>query len=161
MKDVIEAARLLGRRGGLKGGVARAKALSPRRRAEIARRAIRARWDERLPVELRDLFWEFDARELRVAKAKATIILKVLTRGRETHKAWLAQRFGREQVRRWIVARQGRGLTTAIMREWGVTAEEIRRMRQANPRSTCGIGGEPQLVHGDSAAAPPRGGITR
>jgi len=133
MKDLSEAARILGRRGGLKGGIARAKALSPRRRAQIARRAVRARWDERLPAELRDLFWEFDAGELRVAKAKATIFLKVLTRGREDHKAWLAGRFGRQQVRDWIVRRQGRGITTATMRDWGVTEDEIRRMRKENP----------------------------
>lgn len=34
----------LGRLGGLKGGPARAKALSPQRRQEIARRAVQARW---------------------------------------------------------------------------------------------------------------------
>ena len=34
----------LGRRGGLKGGRARAAKLSPSRRREIARRAARARW---------------------------------------------------------------------------------------------------------------------
>lgn len=39
------AAVLLGRRGGLKGGQARAKSLSPDRRAEIARNAALARWD--------------------------------------------------------------------------------------------------------------------
>jgi hypothetical protein len=38
------AAVLLGRKGGLKGGKARAKALSPERRAEIARAAAQARW---------------------------------------------------------------------------------------------------------------------
>lgn len=38
------AAVLLGRRGGLKGGKARAKALSPERRSEIARKAAKARW---------------------------------------------------------------------------------------------------------------------
>lgn len=38
------AAVLLGRRGGLKGGKARAKALSPERRAEIARKAAQTRW---------------------------------------------------------------------------------------------------------------------
>ena len=86
-----------------------------------------------MPSELRDLFWEFDARELRVAKAKATIFLKVLTRGRKAHKVWLAQRFGGPQVRAWIVGRHGRGITTATMREWGITEAEIRRMRQANP----------------------------
>jgi hypothetical protein len=34
----------LGRRGGMKGGPARAAALSPQRRREIARRAALARW---------------------------------------------------------------------------------------------------------------------
>jgi len=34
----------LGRRGGLKGGKARAERLSARERKEIARRAARARW---------------------------------------------------------------------------------------------------------------------
>ena len=37
----------LGRRGGLKGGKARAKALTPEQRSEIARKAARARWSKR------------------------------------------------------------------------------------------------------------------
>ena len=37
----------LGRRGGKKGGKARAAALSPERRAEIARKASAARWAKR------------------------------------------------------------------------------------------------------------------
>ena len=36
----------LGRLGGLKGGQARKKRLSPERRREIARKAARARWGE-------------------------------------------------------------------------------------------------------------------
>jgi hypothetical protein len=39
------AAVALGRLGGLKGGVARAKKLSVRRKKEIARKAARIRWD--------------------------------------------------------------------------------------------------------------------
>jgi hypothetical protein len=39
-----EAARLLGRAGGRKGGPARAEKLSPRRRSAIAKKAARARW---------------------------------------------------------------------------------------------------------------------
>jgi hypothetical protein len=39
-----EIARYLGARGGQKGGPARAAALSPTRRAEIAKRAAQARW---------------------------------------------------------------------------------------------------------------------
>jgi hypothetical protein len=38
------AAVALGRRGGLKGGTARAKALSAKRRKEIAANAAKARW---------------------------------------------------------------------------------------------------------------------
>lgn len=40
------AAVMLGRRGGLKGGRARANALSPARRSEIAKRAAAARWSK-------------------------------------------------------------------------------------------------------------------
>jgi hypothetical protein len=38
------AAVALGRKGGLKGGKARAESLSKKRRAEIARKAAKARW---------------------------------------------------------------------------------------------------------------------
>jgi hypothetical protein len=38
------AAVALGRKGGLKGGAARAKALSPKRRKEIAKKAAQKRW---------------------------------------------------------------------------------------------------------------------
>jgi hypothetical protein len=41
------AAVLLGRRGGLKGGRARADKLSPEERRKIARRAAKARWGTR------------------------------------------------------------------------------------------------------------------
>jgi ABC-type phosphate/phosphonate transport system ATPase subunit len=41
------AAALLGRLGGLKGGNARAKKLSGRRRTEIARKAALTRWEAR------------------------------------------------------------------------------------------------------------------
>jgi hypothetical protein len=40
------AAVALGRRGGLKGGKARAERLTPEQRREAARKAARARWDK-------------------------------------------------------------------------------------------------------------------
>jgi hypothetical protein len=39
-----QAAVALGRKGGLKGGAARATKMTPERRAEIARKAAKARW---------------------------------------------------------------------------------------------------------------------
>lgn len=44
--DVSAAAAALGRRGGLKGGPARAKALSAAKRKAIARKAASARWSK-------------------------------------------------------------------------------------------------------------------
>jgi hypothetical protein len=41
------AAVALGRLGGLKGGKARAKSLSKKRRADIAKRAAKARWSKK------------------------------------------------------------------------------------------------------------------
>jgi len=41
------AAVALGRRGGLKGGKARAESLSPEERSEIAKKAARARWKDK------------------------------------------------------------------------------------------------------------------
>lgn len=45
--DVSAAAAALGRRGGLRGGPARAAKLTPARRAEIARQAASIRWRKR------------------------------------------------------------------------------------------------------------------
>lgn len=47
-QDAIKsAASALGKLGGLKGGKARAKALSPKRRSEIAKNAAAARWHKK------------------------------------------------------------------------------------------------------------------
>lgn len=43
------AAVMLGRMGGLKGGKARAKKLSAKKRKEIAKKAAKARWDKKKP----------------------------------------------------------------------------------------------------------------
>lgn len=45
--EISKAAAALGRRGGLKGGPARKKALSAKRRSEIAKKAAQARWGQR------------------------------------------------------------------------------------------------------------------
>jgi GTP cyclohydrolase III len=44
LDPIKAAAAALGRKGGLKGGKARAEALTPEKRAEIAKKAAAARW---------------------------------------------------------------------------------------------------------------------
>jgi len=43
-EELRELARMLGRRGGLKGGKARAAKMTPEERSESARKAVKARW---------------------------------------------------------------------------------------------------------------------
>ena len=43
-EELRELARILGRRGGLKGGKARAAKMTPEERSESARKAVQARW---------------------------------------------------------------------------------------------------------------------
>jgi len=45
--EVRAAAAALGRRGGLKGGPARAAVLTPEKRSDIAKKAAAARWSAR------------------------------------------------------------------------------------------------------------------
>jgi hypothetical protein len=46
--EIRLAAAALGRKGGLKGGPARAKALTSKKRSEIAKKAAAARWDKKI-----------------------------------------------------------------------------------------------------------------
>jgi hypothetical protein len=48
-REKNQAAVELGRLGGLKGGRARAKKLTPERRSEIAKRAAESRWEKQRP----------------------------------------------------------------------------------------------------------------
>ena len=49
MKKKNEAAQMLGKLGGLKGGKASAAVLTPERRKDIARKAAKARWGKLRP----------------------------------------------------------------------------------------------------------------
>jgi hypothetical protein len=49
--ELRELARILGRRGGLKGGKARAAKMTPEERSESARKAVQARWAKKRQQE--------------------------------------------------------------------------------------------------------------
>jgi hypothetical protein len=49
--ELRELARKLGRRGGLKGGPARAAKMTPKERSEAARKAVKARWAKKRQQE--------------------------------------------------------------------------------------------------------------
>ncbi len=50
-EELRELARILGRRGGKKGGKARAAKMTPEERSESARKAVKARWAKKRQQE--------------------------------------------------------------------------------------------------------------
>jgi len=123
--------RLGGKKGGAAGGRARAKALSARRRSEIARAAARARWGG-LPDRLRPLFPGYHLKDIRLPEHFDLVLLHVLTRGGRDDVRWLVRRFGDAAIRRWIVRHRGRGLTVHQMSPW-VSVRTARRWQEDNP----------------------------
>ena len=80
LSDISEWAKKLGRLGGLKGGPARAKALSPKRRKEIARKAVETRWQKIYPYrltteEIKGLEEDFGGQETEDYHAAHTLLL--------------------------------------------------------------------------------------
>ena len=122
--------RLGGLRGGRRGGRARAEALSPQRRRQIAQAAARARWG--LPDWLASIFPGYVFEDIVLPKHTDLVMQHVLSRGGPEHRRWLVRRFGTHRIRRWIVARKGRGLTLDQLVPW-VAARTIKAWQAADP----------------------------
>lgn len=122
--------RLGGLRGGRSGGRARAAALTPARRRQIAREAARARWS--LPSSLAPLFPGYAFEQIVLPEQTDLVMLHVLTRGGLEHRRWLVRRFGASRIRTWIINRKGRGLTIAQVLPW-VPARTARAWQALDP----------------------------
>lgn len=129
----------LGRLGGAKGGRARAEALSPGRRRQIARlagaarakalspderrnlarRAALARWAQEpgiltaadAPMSVQRLLKSYDPADLRWAEAddRYAVVREILVKGDAAAKRWLGRRLKREQVRALVRSYRGAG----------------------------------------------------
>lgn len=71
-----------------------------------------------LPVQLRPLFWDYAFSQLSQAKDRDLIIRRVLSNGSWDAVCWLRKRLGDRELREWLVAHRGRGLTARQLRFW-------------------------------------------
>jgi hypothetical protein len=110
---------------GRKGGVQRARNLSPPRRNEIARDAARARWGA-LPIRFRTFFWNFDAVVL--PDWKDCVLVNLLGVADNDVRDWLLSHFSIHEIRRWLSGRWGGGLSDVQLSHW-VSARTIRAWR--------------------------------
>ena len=71
-----------------------------------------------LPEFLRPLFWDYDFDELTWEEDRDLVIARVLADGPWSAVTWLRSQLGDAELRRWIEARQGRGLSPQQLRFW-------------------------------------------
>jgi hypothetical protein len=96
------AAVTLGRLGGLKGGKARAAALTPARRSAIARQAVSVRWGEREKVDLGRLH---DDRVYRCQVAAQAVVGTSLDAGDVEHALFNLTLSPQERLKRGLFCR--------------------------------------------------------
>jgi hypothetical protein len=122
--------RLGGLRGGRRGGRARAEALSPQRRRQIAQAAARARWG--LPDWLASIFPGYVFEDIVLPKHTDLVMQHVLSRGGPEHRRWLVRRFGDKAICGWIIGRKGRGFSVDQLSPW-ISARTVRAWQAADP----------------------------
>jgi hypothetical protein len=71
-----------------------------------------------LPHFLKPLFWEYQFEDLSWETDRDLVISRVLVAGQWDAIQWLRQRLTPRELRAWIVARRGRGLSPAQLRFW-------------------------------------------
>ncbi|HVR95570.1 MAG TPA: hypothetical protein VMW27_03080 [Thermoanaerobaculia bacterium] len=80
-----------------------------------------------LPVSVRKLFWDTDARSLRWDLHRDALIGRVLAVGTWTDVTWLRKEIGAPALREWILRHEGRELTPQQLRYWQLLLDLPRR----------------------------------
>jgi hypothetical protein len=84
-----------------------------------------------LPKQLRPLFWDYVFSQLSLVKDRDLIIRRVLSNGSWDAVRWLRKQLGDRELRQWLIARRGRGLTPRQLRFWGVIYDlPVRQVNQ-------------------------------
>jgi hypothetical protein len=95
-----------------------------------------------LPEQLRPLFWDYVFSQLSLAKDRDLIIRRVLSNGSWDAVRWLRKRIGDRELREWLVAHRGRGLTARQLRFWGVLYDlPARQVNQWVKTAQSGVWG--------------------
>jgi hypothetical protein len=74
----------------------------------------------KLPAALRRYFWEYAAEDLDWERNKHTFVLRLLQSGGMDAVTWLRSRMNDDEIRDFIVRRQGRGVDPRRLRFWGL-----------------------------------------
>ena len=73
-----------------------------------------------LPEGLRPIFWDYTFSHLSLTKDRDLIIRRILSDGSWDAVRWLRKKLGDQELREWLIAHQGRGLSARQLRFWSV-----------------------------------------
>ncbi len=78
---------------------------------------------EPLPKSLKPFFWDYPFSKLSLKTDRDLIIRRVLSSGSWEAVLWLKKKIGDEDLKKWLIARQGRGLNPRQLRFWGLVLD--------------------------------------
>ncbi len=73
-----------------------------------------------LPKSLKRYFWDYSFKDLSWLKDRDLIIRRLLTDGSWESIQWLRKRIGDDDLRRWLITHQARGLSSRQIRFWSL-----------------------------------------
>ena len=73
-----------------------------------------------LPKSFRSYFWDYSFKDISWPKDSDLIIRRLLTNGSWESIQWLRKRIGDEELRRWLIVHQARGLSPRQIRFWSL-----------------------------------------
>jgi hypothetical protein len=71
-----------------------------------------------LPKKLKPYFWEYSSSELSLKKDRELIIRRILVSGSWDAIRWLRKEIGDGNLKNWLIAHRGRGLSPRQLRFW-------------------------------------------
>ena len=81
----------------------------------------------RLPMEMKDLFWDYDFSCLSWDNDRDLIISRILNGGGLGALKWLRANISDEELRQWILLRSGAGMSPQKLRFWETILNLPRR----------------------------------
>ena len=86
---------------------------------------------ESLPKSLKTYFWDYPFSKLSLSTDRDLVIRRVLSSGSWEAVRWLRKKIGDENLKKWLIAHKGRGLSPRQLRFWELILDLPKRQVNA------------------------------
>jgi len=82
---------------------------------------------EPLPKSLKPYFWDYPFSKLSLKTDRDLIVRRILTSGSWDAVLWVRKKIGDENLKQWLIAHRGRGLSPRQLRFWELILDLPKR----------------------------------